>query len=76
MGFYFRVPDIESAQNRISKGGGTVAQGPMEVPGGEMVLNAVCFRPRCAGQIGREAAVKRKYNQTQWLMISAGNRRR
>jgi predicted enzyme related to lactoylglutathione lyase len=35
------VPDIESAKNRISKGGGTVTQGPMEVPGGEMVLNAV-----------------------------------
>jgi uncharacterized protein len=40
-GFYFRVPEIESAKNRISRRGGTVTQGPMEVPGGEMVLNAV-----------------------------------
>jgi predicted enzyme related to lactoylglutathione lyase len=40
-GFYFRVPDIESAKSRISKAGGTVTQEPMEVPGGEMVLNAV-----------------------------------
>jgi predicted enzyme related to lactoylglutathione lyase len=40
-GFYFRVPEIESAKNRILKGGGTVTQGPMEVPGGEMVLSAV-----------------------------------
>jgi uncharacterized protein len=40
-GFYFRVPDIESAKIRISKAGGTVTNGPMEVPGGEMVLNAV-----------------------------------
>ena len=40
-GFYFRVPDIESAKARVLKGGGTVTQGPMEVPGGEMVLSAV-----------------------------------
>jgi hypothetical protein len=40
-GFYFRVPEIESAKDRIARGGGTVTQGPMEVPGGEMVLNAV-----------------------------------
>jgi predicted enzyme related to lactoylglutathione lyase len=40
-GFYFRVPDIEAAKARIEAGGGTVTQGPMPVPGGEMVLNAV-----------------------------------
>ena len=40
-GFYFRVPDIEAAKGKITKGGGTITQGPMEVPGGEMVLNAV-----------------------------------
>ena len=40
-GFYFRVPDIESAKTKIAKRGGTVTHGPMEVPGGEMVLNAV-----------------------------------
>jgi predicted enzyme related to lactoylglutathione lyase len=39
-GFYFRVPDIEVAKDKIAKGGGTVTQGPMEVPGGEMVLSA------------------------------------
>ena len=39
-GFYFRVPDIEAAKARIEAGGGTVTQGPMPVPGGEMVLNA------------------------------------
>lgn len=40
-GFYFRVPDIDAAKARIEQAGGTVAQGPMEVPGGEMVLNAI-----------------------------------
>lgn len=39
-GFYFRVPDIEAAREKVIKGGGTVTQGPMEVPGGEMVISA------------------------------------
>lgn len=38
--FYFRVADINEAKAKIEAGGGTVLQGPMEVPGGEMVLNA------------------------------------
>ncbi|MFD1610262.1 VOC family protein [Sphingomonas tabacisoli] len=39
-GFYFRVPEIQAAIAQIRKGGGTVLQGPMEVPGGEWVINA------------------------------------
>ncbi|MET0310320.1 MAG: VOC family protein [Sphingomonas sp.] len=39
-GFYFRVPDINAAKAKIEAAGGTVRQGPMEVPGGEWVLNA------------------------------------
>lgn len=40
-GFYFRVPGIEAAKARIEQAGGTVTHGPMDVPGGEMVLNAI-----------------------------------
>lgn len=40
-GFYFRVPDIQAAKARVENGGGTIVFGPDEVPGGEMVLNAV-----------------------------------
>lgn len=39
-GFYFRVPEINAAKARVEAGGGTVYSGPMEVPGGEWVLNA------------------------------------
>jgi len=39
-GFYFRVSDIEAAKHTIEQSGGKVAHGPMEVPGGEMVLQA------------------------------------
>ena len=38
---YFRVPDINAAAERIKKNGGKVINGPMEVPGGDQVLNAV-----------------------------------
>lgn len=39
-GFYFRVPEINAAKARVEAGGGKVHSGPMEVPGGEWVLNA------------------------------------
>ena len=39
--FYFRVPDIEIARSRVEAGGGTLISGPMEVPGGEQVLQAM-----------------------------------
>lgn len=39
-GFYFRVPDIAVAKAKVEAGGGKVRQDPMEVPGGEWVINA------------------------------------
>nr|WP_253949175.1 VOC family protein [Mangrovicoccus sp. HB161399] len=39
--FYFRVPDIGAAAERIAATGGKVIFGPMEVPGGEFVLNGL-----------------------------------
>jgi uncharacterized protein len=38
---YFRVPDINEAVERIKANGGQVINGPMEVPGGDMILNAI-----------------------------------
>jgi predicted enzyme related to lactoylglutathione lyase len=38
--FYFRVPEIDAAKARVEAGGGKVQSGPMEVPGGEWVLQA------------------------------------
>ena len=38
---YFRVPDINAAVERIKANGGQVVNGPMEVPGGDVVLNAM-----------------------------------
>ena len=38
---YFLVPDITSAVERITANGGQILNGPMEVPGGDWVVNAV-----------------------------------
>jgi hypothetical protein len=38
---YFRVPDIPSAVERITANGGRILNGPMEVPGGDWIVNAM-----------------------------------
>jgi uncharacterized protein len=38
---YFRVPDITAAIDRIKANGGQILNGPMEVPGGDWVVNAM-----------------------------------
>ena len=38
---YFRVPDIDAAVERITANGGRILNGPMEVPGGDRVVNAM-----------------------------------
>lgn len=38
---YFRVPDIPAAVERITANGGQILNGPMEVPGGEWIVNGV-----------------------------------
>ena len=37
---YFRVPDINAAVDRIKANGGQILNGPMEVPGGDWIVNA------------------------------------
>ncbi len=38
---YFRVPDVNAAAERIKANGGKILNGPMEVPGGDWVVNAM-----------------------------------
>jgi uncharacterized protein len=40
-GIYFLVPDINAAVDRIKAGGGQILNGPMEVPGGDWIVNAM-----------------------------------
>jgi uncharacterized protein len=37
---YFRVSDINAAVERIKANGGQILNGPMEVPGGDLIVNA------------------------------------
>jgi uncharacterized protein len=37
---YFRVPDVDAAAERVKANGGRILNGPMEVPGGDRVVNA------------------------------------
>jgi predicted enzyme related to lactoylglutathione lyase len=39
--YYFNVPGIDSAIERIAAAGGQVVNGPMEVPGGTWVVQAL-----------------------------------
>lgn len=39
-GFYFVVPAIDAAVERVKDGGGQVVSGPMEVPGGSWIIGA------------------------------------
>ena len=45
-GLYFRVPDVHAAAERVKAGGGQVLNGPMEVPGGDWIVN--CMDPQGA----------------------------
>lgn len=39
--YYFNVPEIDSAVERVNAGGGKIVFGPMEVPGGSWVVNGI-----------------------------------
>jgi len=38
---YFRVPDVDAAAERVKANGGKILNGPMDVPGGDRVVNAM-----------------------------------
>ncbi|HKY80742.1 MAG TPA: VOC family protein [Sphingobium sp.] len=38
--FYFVVPDIDAAAEKVTAGGGAVLNGPMQVPGGAWIIQA------------------------------------
>jgi predicted enzyme related to lactoylglutathione lyase len=40
-GFYFTVPEINAAVDRVKSGGGQVLNGPMEVPGGAWIIQGL-----------------------------------
>jgi predicted enzyme related to lactoylglutathione lyase len=45
-GIYFRVPDVDAAVARVKDNGGQILNGPMDVPGGDRIIN--CMDPQGA----------------------------
>jgi uncharacterized protein len=45
-GLYFRVADVDAGAERVKANGGKVLNGPMEVPGGDRIVN--CMDPQGA----------------------------
>jgi uncharacterized protein len=39
--YYIHVADIDAATDKVKAGGGQVMQGPMEVPGGDWIINGI-----------------------------------
>lgn len=39
--YYFRVPDIDAAIEKVKSGGGEISHGPSEIPGGEFIIHGV-----------------------------------
>ncbi len=39
--FYFHIPDVDAAVDKVKAHGGTVIMGPMDVPGGQRIIIAV-----------------------------------
>ena len=40
-GYYFNVPGIDAAAKRVTAGGGKITTGPMEVPGGQWIVQGI-----------------------------------
>lgn len=39
--FYYAIPDVDAAVDKVKAGGGSVIMGPMDVPGGQRIILAV-----------------------------------
>ena len=50
--YYIGVDDIDRATKAVTDGGGTILQGPMEIPGGEYSLNALDPQGASFGLVG------------------------
>jgi len=50
--FYFRTPDIEATAAKVAEAGGTVIMGPVEVPGGDRIIQVTDPHGAVFGAVG------------------------
>lgn len=53
--FYFRLPDIDVAAGFIADKGGQIINGPMEIPGGDFIINGIDPQGAMFSVIGKKA---------------------
>jgi predicted enzyme related to lactoylglutathione lyase len=56
--YYIRVPDIDVAVAAVNDNGGKVLNGPMEVPGGDWIINGVDPQGAAFALVGPKAGAK------------------
>ena len=54
--YYLRVPEIDAAAAYVSDNGGTLLNGPMEIPGGEYIIQAIDPQGAMFALIGKKGA--------------------
>jgi hypothetical protein len=54
--YYFRAPDIDVAAAYVKANGGTIINGPMEIPGGDFVINGIDPQGALFSLIGKRKA--------------------
>lgn len=54
--FYFHIDDVDAAVGRIADGGGTVINGPMDVPGGQRIVMAIDPQGAAVGFVSGDPA--------------------
>jgi uncharacterized protein len=67
--YYFNIGDIDAAAERVRRGGGTIFEGPFEVPGGSWI--ARCIDPQGAifalqGQRSQDGIAQDPASQVAW----------
>ena len=50
--YYIGVDDIDRAQTAVTANGGTITNGPMEIPGGEYAMNGIDPQGAAFGLVG------------------------
>ncbi len=69
-GFYINVPSIGAAASKVGAGGGQVAQGPQEVPGGQWMIQCVDPQGANFALVGWQVICRSAHSRGERYVIS------
>ena len=70
-GIYFLVPEINAAVERVKANGGKILNGPMEVPGGDWIVNAMDPQGAAFSLPREEAGSEPRCSKSRVVLIEA-----